>query len=337
MFASEILALLATVIAAWLTHSFTAAIWGAITRAIVFVVSTHLQAKRPYGLQWSSSDAPRFFHFALPLMLNGVMLYVGSQGDRVMVAKRLGAVTIGRYSAVLLLILYPAALLQRYMQALYMPVVAAARDHFQRRESVIDLLGGQTFLLAISMSIGFAVVAPTVVTRLYGARFTEAPLVVAMIGILQSTRFLINWPSTICLGVGHTRAVLASNIAKLLVFPGAWIGARAIGGLIGVVIGFTAGEFISVAVAVILMNRATSRPLFAGFDRLCAFLFVSAAIVGGVMAISEHSIAEETALATGFALLAAWIVRREGPTLAHALGVGERLTRRMFSKLDWAG
>jgi O-antigen/teichoic acid export membrane protein len=99
----------------------------------------------------------------------------------------------------------------------------------------MDRLGGQAMLLALSMMTGFAVVSPIAVPLLYGARYREPALILTLIGILQMWRFLIVAPTTIALGIGKSRTVLIGNLMRLLVFPGAFIGFHAIGGLTGVV------------------------------------------------------------------------------------------------------
>ena len=278
LIAAEGASLIVTSLAAWLTRDFTAILYGLITRALVMVLVSHIRAERPYALGWAREHVARLAGFSSPLMLNGLMLYLGSQGDRALVGRQLGVGALGRYSAVLLLIYYPSAMLVRYMHAIYMPLAASGRDDPVRRHQVRETLAGQTTLLAMAMSAGFAVVTPPIVTILYGAKFTETALIVGLIGILQSTRFLINWPATISLSMGRSRTVLAGSVVRLLVFPGALIGYRLFGGLTGVVGGFAAGEMIAVIIAVALVNRDTGDEPLRGFGRFAMFIATSGLI-----------------------------------------------------------
>lgn len=337
MIVSEICSVTATVIAAWFTRSFTAIIWGLMARALAMAALSHILAKRPYRIGWSRKDAPRFLHFALPLMLNGFMLFVGSQGDRVMVARQLGASTMGEYQAVILLILYPAALLQRYMHALFLPLVASARDDETRRSQVVEQLGGLTFLLALAMAAGFAIVAPRVVPLLYGNRFSVTVIIAGLLGVLQTIRFLVNWPTTVNLALGHSRAVLVSSMAKLLVFPGAYIGFHLLGGIPGVVIGFIAGELISIFVGVALMDRRLGRRWYFGFDRLAYFGLASAAMVGFGLSVQGHSPSMSLVTVSGGAALLVWILRREAITLASIVKVGRRFARPWLLRIGAIG
>ena len=318
MIASEVAGLIATSIAAWATRDFTAILYGLITRSCVMVLVSHLRAERRYAVGWARDHGPRLAAFAAPLMLSGLMLFIGSQGDRGLVLRLLGVSALGRYSAVILLIYYPSALLLRYMHAVFMPMISAHQNDPAARDAVSDRLGGQTQLLALAMASGFAVVAPPMVTLLYGAKFTEAALVVGLIGILQSTRFLINWPTTVALSMGKSRTVLISNASRLLVFPGAWLGFRLMGGVIGVICGFVVAEAISIAVALILVNRDTGAPLRRGFDRFGLFLAAAGAIVAWNLTLAGPTVGGVAACVALTAVLAAAVGMRERATLAES-------------------
>jgi len=328
MMVSEFTGLIATAIAAWLTRDFTAILYGLITRALVQVIVSHLRAERPYALGWDRSHGARLARFAGPLMVSGLMLFIGSQGDRVMVGKMLGIAALGRYSVIILLIYYPSALLLRYIHAVYMPMVAAMRDDPAGRDRVSDRLGGQTQLLALGMAVGFALVAPLVVPWLYGRRYAESALVIALIGILQSTRFLINWPTTVALAMGQSRTVLISNASRLLVFPGAWIGFHVWHGLMGVVCGFLGGEVVSIAVALVLVNRDTDSSPRHGFDRFGLFLLTAGAIVGWNLAWPRLALVTGAAAACGTMALIAVCLLREKQTIRDLLQAVSRQVRR---------
>ncbi|MGH7023394.1 MAG: oligosaccharide flippase family protein [Caulobacteraceae bacterium] len=335
--ASEVIGLVVMVAAAWFTRSFTAVVWGIIARACVAVVLSHLLAKRRYAIGWDRADAPRLIRFSLPLMISGLMLFIGSQGDRVVVADWLGTKMLGEYSAVLLLIYYPAALVSGYVHALFVPMVAAERDDPERRDKVIEFLGGQTLLLGIGMCAGFALVAPLAVTVLYGHRYTQSALLVALIGILQSTRFLIVWPTTVNLSLGRTRPVLVSNIVRFLAYPGAFVGVYLMGGLAGLVAGFAAGELIAIAAGVVLMNRGAGRAWLAEFDRLAAFALTCGLAVGWNLALARASTMAEIALAVASIALGAWIARREREVIAEAVTLARRAAPLVFARAKAAG
>lgn len=311
----EMAGLAGTVTAALLTHSFTAILYGIITRSVVTVLTSHLQARRPYRLAWSRQHWPRLARFAIPLMLNGLMVFVASQGDRVIVGQQLGVKALGYYSAVMLLIYYPTALLIRYQFAVNIPLIAAHRDQPAGRERSIDMMGGQTLLLTIAMAVGFAIVAPVAVPILFGGRFAQAPLLIGLIGCLQTTRVMFNWPTTVALATGRSTTVLFGNLAHGFAFAGAFLGLKVAGGLAGLVSGFVAGEILAVGGAMALVNRNMNRAWFQHFDRLGACILTFGLIIGSIMLLDARLWWAVACMIAGWAALAVWLFRQEGAVI----------------------
>lgn len=278
---SELASLVTIIITALVTRSFVAVAYALIARSVAAVIMSHLIARRPYRLGYSRAHAPAMFAFGLPLMLNGVLLFITGQGDRLVIGTQLGATQLGHYSAIVLLIFYPATMLSRLLQSINLPVISATRGDAVARRVVIDRVAGQTLLLAIAMAAGFAVLAPVAVPLIYGPRFSLPVFLVAMIGILQSARFVRLWPTTVALATGNSRIVLANSVARLVAFPLAVPLAGLLGGLWGVVLAFTIAEFTAFCVSMAMLHRrGLGRPL-GDWRRLMllAIIFSSIALV----------------------------------------------------------
>jgi O-antigen/teichoic acid export membrane protein len=327
--AAESISLLVTVVAALLLRNFTAVLYGLIARSAVMVAVSHLQARRRYRLILSRSHVRRLAFFAIPLMINGVLLFFGGQGDRVLVGSRLGLAALGHYSAILLLIFYPASVAQRYIGAVYLPMLAAKRDHATERNELSNLLGGQTLLLALAMLAGFAIVTPVASKLLYGKGFAQPVSIIALIGMLQTARFIILWPVTSALAVGNAGTVLASNIARLSALPAALAGAALIGGMPGIVAGFMFGELASMSTALFMLNRALGSRPFHGMDRLAAFILGAMCIVGWAFALSHLDVIKFVLLLGASGVVLVWLLKRE----AAAFNSGVEIARNWSGKL----
>ncbi|HEV2363407.1 MAG TPA: oligosaccharide flippase family protein [Caulobacteraceae bacterium] len=325
--ASEGCSMVASVGVAYFTHSFVAVAFGLIVRSIVSVIISHILANRPFRFGFDRRLAPRLARFSGPLILNGVFLYLGSHTDRIVVVDTLGAAPLGHYSAILLLIYYPSQILFRYLSVLNLPRVAATRDDPAARERAVEELGGQLILLASAMVIGFAVVAPTAIRLLFGPKFREGLELVALIGVLQSSRFLRMWPTNLAMGFGRSEIVMTNSMVRLLGVPLAFVGERWIGGMEGIAIGFTVGEMIAMALARLNVNRAIGRPLFSDFDRIAFFLLVTAMVMAWVRIVSHPVLVIAGLAFLGSAALLAWGLRRESATLAWAFRTGLRLAK----------
>lgn len=179
------------------------------------------------------------------------------------------------------------------------------------------------------MLIGFAGVAPVAIPILYGSKFAESALVVAMIGILQTARMFRVWPSTVALGQGRSGIVLAANLSRLVAFPLAFGSVALVGGLPGMLLAFIVGELIALALGIALLNRAAGATLWLGFDRFFIFVSVSAAVVGWAAAVSHPVPIMILGLSAISMAVGAWVVRRESETIGEGVGVGLRLARQL--------
>ena len=273
-FISETASICATIAAAFIYREFTAVLWGVITRSIVFTLASHYFSDRPYRTFNSRQHTSRLFQFSFPLMVNGLILFLGGQGDRLLVGREIGFSGLGHYSAVILMIFYPSAVLQKYVHAIYLPMIAAVRSHQKQRSHIEKALGSQTLLLSTGMMVGFAIVAPTATTLLYGARFTPTALVVTLIGGLQACRYLAVWPTTIALAAGRSTIVLANNLVRLIAWPGAYVGYELIHGLDGIVTGFIFGELTALSVAILLLYGLDRTLLLQNLLRIGEFILV---------------------------------------------------------------
>jgi O-antigen/teichoic acid export membrane protein len=326
MLASETLGLIATVVAAYFVRNFTAVLYGLIARSAVMVIVSHVFATRPYSIGYSPEHAPRLARFAAPLMVNGLTLFLGGQGDRVLVGRQVGFTGLGHYSAVLLLIYSPSAALLGFAHAIYLPSISAAREDRFQRDRVASDLGGRTLLLALAMSTGFAIVAPSVVGLLYGRAFSQSALIVALIGILQASRFLAVWPTTVALAMGRSSIILASNIVRLLAWPLAFLGFALVGGLTGVVIGFIGGELAAFSIALALLNRSESHHILYSFNRFLMFTAGSVGAIAWILVLDKPAKFSIVALACITAALVGWIVRSESVVIRDVMSTLKRLT-----------
>lgn len=282
---SELASLVVIVVAALATRSFVAVALALIARSAAVVVMSHLVARRPYRLGLPRAHAPAMLAFGLPLMLNGVLLFLTGQGDRLFIGSQIGAAALGHYSATILLIYYPAAMLSRLVQSINLPTVAAARDDPAARARNIGRIAGQSVLLAMAMAGGFALLAPTVVPLIYGVRFALPALLIAAIGVLQAARFVRLWPVTVALATGHSRVVLVNSIARLVAFPLAFVFAPELGGLIGVVAAFIVAEFLAFAVSMVALERVGLGAPARDWWRLLLLAGWFAAVIGAAWAV----------------------------------------------------
>jgi O-antigen/teichoic acid export membrane protein len=256
-------------------------------------------------------------------MVNGMLLFLGSQGDRVLVGAHLGQTELGLYAAVLLLIANPSSVLARYFGATFLPRVADKNTH-DASFAASNELGGASLLLAIAMSGGFALVAPLAVNILYGHRFAQSATLFALVGILQSARFIRFWPNTIAIAGGQTGIVLANNLVRLVALPLGLLSVALFHSLEAVVACFIFGEFGALLTSVFLVNVGSVGGTARDLERFGLFALASGLILAWPAVLSRHD-------ALGYGIVAASLGTvlvvgyREWPIL---VGIARTFTQR---------
>ena len=317
LFFAEPVGLLFTVAAAAITHDHTAVIYGLTARAAAQTIISHLTAERPYRWAWATDMGTRFSKFAVPLFLNGLLLFFGQQGDRVLIGASLGSATLGYYSAILLLIYYPTGMLTRFIVGVSLPPVARARNDPALFREETNQLGGRTMLLALAMMFGFALVAPTFTVLFYGESFAQPLQLFALIGALQSARFLRTWLTTIANGIGRSTIILMNNVARLLGLAAALVVGRLFPSLELIVIAFILGEVASLLLALILLRRAGAVSISRELARVLIFLAGCAVATAAAWSLQAHWYVVLAGVAVAALLHAVLVVRSEWKTISE--------------------
>lgn len=328
MIVSETVSLAATTLAALIVRDHTAVIYGLVFRAISLVAVSHLTARRPYRWAFGSQESRTFSVFALPLFLNGFLLFFGSQGDRLVVGNGLGPTALGHYSAALLLVYYPSSILARFLTGIHLPQIAAARSTLLDFKAVQDSLAGRTLLLAVGVVVGFALVGPYFTTLLYGAGFAQPLSVFALMGALQGARFLRLWPTTLAVGVGRSTIVMFNNVARMIALPLALLANALYPSLEAIIAGFVIGELVALTAALLLLRHAGHVALRRESYRVLLFCFAATVTIGTSMLLQTNQWPAAIAcVAMGLAVAVA-VGINESATLSEILVVVRRGLRR---------
>ncbi len=281
MLIAEPLALITTAIAAWIVKDHTAVIYGLVARSVAMVAVSHFTARRPYRLNWNLAHAKTFGTFAAPLALNGVLLFFGAQGDRVVVSSGLGVTVLGYYSAVLMLIYYPAAMAGRFLASLHLPELSRVKADPEKYDHMQRLLSTRALLVGAVMMLGYGALGPYLAPLIYGAGFAQPLQIFALLAALQCARFVRVWPTSISLSLGASSQILTTNFLRLLSLPVAVAAVATTQSIELVILTFVGGEFLALGAALVLLRRARVLRFWRETLRIAAF---GAASVSGCAA-----------------------------------------------------
>jgi lipopolysaccharide exporter len=305
--------LLTSLIALQFTHSYIVVLYGIMARAIAVCATSHLLARRRYILRFSAVAAASLFAFSWPLLINGPLLFLSSQADRIFVNAMLGLHELGIYSATLLLVMLPLGLLTRVLGAVALPGLAAGYHAGTLETGETHFIGVMLMAFLIA-TCGFAAIGPALLRLLYGNAYAQAALPVALIGLTQGMRFLRTWPSTLALSIGRTGNLLLSNIIRLIALPLGFAGILLGDGIIGLVIGLLLGEVIALILSLMLLNRARALPLGHSLPIVAIACAVAVCLPLAIW-IVQPGYAGATGIALATAFGAVFVIWRVNPRL----------------------
>jgi O-antigen/teichoic acid export membrane protein len=277
--ASEIAGLVATVTAALLVRDFTAILYGLTTRAAVAMAVSQIIARQGYSFGYDSALARRLWRFGAPLMVNGLLLFLANQSDRLIVSRMLGLHELGRYSVVLLLVLYPTSMMMRFVASLFLPMIAGARNEPATQSKIVDQLGSILLLLAVLICVGFGLLAPLVIPVIFGPVYAQSWLLATLVGATMALRLMNQGPTTAALAFGRSDIVMMINFLRLVSIPAALVALALTRNLESVVIGLIVGELTENVGGVLLVNRAARWEPTRGLDRYLAFVIVAGSLI----------------------------------------------------------
>jgi O-antigen/teichoic acid export membrane protein len=281
---AEVASLVATTAYALFSHSYLAIVFGLIVRSVVLVGLSHILAKRRYAIGFSAALAKRVALFGAPLLVNGLLLFFGSQSDRLFIGRYMGLGELGRYSSLILLIFYPLSVMQKFVGSIYLPQLTMTNEH---RHVAAEQFGGLVVVLSVTAATGFALVAPFAAPLLFGPRFGHSLYIIALVGVLSTMRFARSWPTNVALGMGRSGIVLTNNVIRLAGIPIALLSVYIFHTLSSILLGLIVGEFVALVVCLALVHRAAPRSRSSDIRRAGTIALASTGIVVGAWGI-EH-------------------------------------------------
>lgn len=255
----------------------------AVQQATRLIVS-HGLAKRAYALARAVDMAREARRFALPLLMNGGLLFLAFNGERMIVAGRLGLETVGWFSAAYLLCFAPANIVGNTVRALFLPAlsrVKAVRAAFARRaQAALEA----TIVIALCFSGGLILLGPVLINQLFGPAFAPALAILPLLVIAQALRVCRAGVTVVAVSQAMTRVPLKANLLRCAGLIGAGLAVFAmpvespVAGLMTVAALALAGEAAALALAVYLV---AARGVIDARDVSMAYIFS----VGGMMAL----------------------------------------------------
>lgn len=279
--------ILTVALAVW-TEGYIAVVVGSIVTSLLSVVLSHLLSATRYRLECDRTVIAGLLAYGWPLVLNGVLILMGSQSDRVLIGALEGMRDLATYIATGTLTVGLSLFLAKLVGNLSLPVLSAVRDNPGAFAQKSRICGAATLVIISLTLMPMIVLGAPLVSLLFGSDYAAPAALAGFLSIKAAATVLRAWPVAAALSIGSTRDVLLANIIRIT-GPGAALLAVAQGhGAVGVAAGMAAGELASLLLALWRADRRTPGSAFAGL------------LFGGILC--------------GLSGVALWLAQSVGPT-----------------------
>ena len=149
---------------------------------------SHFLAENRYGWKINLSDFKTIFHFGWPLILNNVLFFAVSQGEKSLVGFAIGLEELGWFSATFSLAFLPAMVLIRTIQSLFLPIFSRISLEDENFRNGVSSLMVITTILGFLLSLGTVIIGPIALKLIYGVKYSAGTELIGLLGIIQSLR-----------------------------------------------------------------------------------------------------------------------------------------------------
>ena len=199
------------------------ALWTILLQQIMATLLSHTVAERRFSLGFERDIFMRALSFGWPLLLNAILMFGIFQGDRIVVANRLGVAELGLFSLAFMLTFMPTNILAQTINRLFLPKLARLQDdppEFQRL-AVMAVEAG--LVVGLAVAAGFAIFGADMVKIVFGSKYDAALGLLVWLAVMQAVRIAKMGVSLVAVARAETRSPIIANGVRVLFLPVAWL------------------------------------------------------------------------------------------------------------------
>ncbi|MEM6587058.1 MAG: oligosaccharide flippase family protein [Pseudomonadota bacterium] len=246
----------------------------------IAALTSHLLAERPYRVSLDRHIMARSVTFGWPLLLNGALLFLVMQGDKLIVGRELGMATLGLFGMGVTLTLTPTLILAKSTQNFFLPQLSRAAKSDARAFTDLTHAACQTAMLnGVILVATVSLIGVPLIDLLFGDKFAPLAPFLIWLAAIQGIRVCKSGPATAALAKGLTTNALWPNLIRVAALPVAWWLVVEGGGLWSVILTALCAEAISYALALILTKTRIHVPLKPILPSLAVSMIIIAAML----------------------------------------------------------
>lgn len=228
-------------------------LWAIISQGVVTAGVSHLIAQRSYRLVLDPTIMVRNFTFGWPLLANAVLLFFVMHGDKLIVGREMGMVTLGIFAMGVTLMLTPTLVAAKSALSFFLPQITKNQP-IEVTEKIRTATIQSTIMMTMLFIMLVSIFGGPLVYILLGSKYAILMSYLNWIAIIQSVRMLKSGPAIVALANGNTANALAANMIRVASLPIAWYVASETGELLLVLWIAIMAEALGYVVALALLN-----------------------------------------------------------------------------------
>jgi O-antigen/teichoic acid export membrane protein len=213
-----------------------------LAQALVAMALSHLLSQTRYRLQFDRVGLSEQFRAGLPLLMNGILLFLVLFGERLVVGQVLGREALGVFAMGVTLTLTPSIILSKSLMTHYLPLLVRNGAMMHR---ILVSHGAAALLLALVLALE----APPVATLALPAAFAPLALLLPLMALQQGLRLAKGAQAVFGIASGFRSDEIAVSAVRIAALPIAWHLALAGHGMLGVLWAGVLGESVALLVA----------------------------------------------------------------------------------------
>jgi O-antigen/teichoic acid export membrane protein len=255
----------ALVFGLWL-RSYVAMIGVTLVQTVFLIGASHVLAQRSYKFEWNRSFTRKMFHFGWPLMINGFLMYVIFEGDRVAIgtAKQLFGGTgysmsdLGTYSVAFALSMAAATPIVSVASSLFLPMLSKAQDHRPEFNRIYHLCTGMLYFAAGTVASLIIINGEWIIRLLYKSKYDDAVVYLGWLSCMWALRILRSGPTMAAMAHADSKNAMISNIVRNIALIGVIVAAATGAPVIWIAISGFIGELAALVVCLWRLQKVHS-------------------------------------------------------------------------------
>jgi O-antigen/teichoic acid export membrane protein len=267
--ASQIISTLAAFpMAVWL-GDYSAILYLIIIQTLARTISSHLMAERSYTWGWEPVHAREIISFGWPLLINGILLFLILQGDRLVIGaadfifsrETYSKTLLGLYSAAFLLSTIADEAIWSVVSPVLFSLLSKAQDCKTQFLKLYQFLVQVIVFISTPLGIFFILMGGWLMKLVYGKEYLAAELYIVWLGAAQSIRLIRRTSISASLSSGDSRIPPITSAFRALSFILCFVFAARGEDISWIAASSLLGELIALAVSIVLLKHRLDIPM----------------------------------------------------------------------------